>query len=326
MIMTNKKFIIVSGPTGVGKSDFAEKLAQSISLKTAIVNIDVGQFYKPLSIGTAKPDLSDQEYSSRYYLFDIIDQPKDLTASEFREILLKLLKDLWANNILPIIVGGSSFYVKSIFYPPISILNNSSNCLDSSNISTQDLYNRLKKIDEVRAQEIHPNDRYRIERALYLWNATSIKPSNLKPKFDCPGECLFYYITREREELYSIINQRTYKMFDLGWLEEVKKLDNNWKKFLLKKKLIGYPEIIKYLDNSLFDNYDFDNLMQNISQKTRAYAKRQLIFWRSLKTDLILSNLSKGLIKDIKEINLTLLNLDLYINQLCMEIEKFLSV
>ncbi|WP_171814722.1 tRNA (adenosine(37)-N6)-dimethylallyltransferase MiaA [Candidatus Babela massiliensis] len=324
--MINKKFIIVSGPTGVGKTDFAEKLAQSISLKTAIVNIDVGQFYKPLSIGTAKPDLSDVQYGSRYYLFDIIDQPKDLTASEFREILLKLLKDLWANNILPIIVGGSSFYVKSIFYPPISILNNSSNGLDFSNISTQDLYNRLKEVDEIRAQEIHSNDRYRIERALYLWNTTSIKPSNLKPKFDCPGECLFYYITREREELYSIINQRTYKMFDLGWLEEVKNLDNNWKKFLLKKKLIGYPEIIKYLDNSSFDDYDFDNLVQDISQKTRAYAKRQLIFWRSLKADLILSNLSKGFIKDIKEINLTLLNLDLYINQLCIEIEKFVSV
>lgn len=326
MIMINKKFIIVSGPTGVGKTDFAEKLARSISLKTAIVNIDVGQFYKPLSIGTAKPDLSDGEHDLRYYLFDIIDQPKDLTASEFREILLKLLKDLWANNILPIIVGGSSFYVKSIFYPPISILNNSSNSLDFSNISTYDLYNRLKEIDEIRAQEIHSNDRYRIERALYLWNATSIKPSTLKPKFDCPGECLFYYITREREELYSIINQRTYKMFDLGWLEEVKNLDNNWKKFLLKKKLIGYPEIIKYLDNSLFDNHDFDNLIQDISQKTRAYAKRQLIFWRSLKPDLVLSNVSKDFIKDIKEINLTLLNLDLYINQLCIEIEKFVSV
>ncbi len=326
MIMINKKFIIVSGPTGVGKSDFAEKLAQSVSLKTAIVNIDVGQFYKPLSIGTAKPDLSDAQYGSRYYLFDIIDQPKDLTASEFREILLKLLNDLWANNILPIIVGGSSFYVKSIFYPPISILNNSSDGLDFSNISTQDLYNRLKEIDEVRAQEIHSNDRYRIERALYLWNTTSIKPSNLKPKFDCPGECLFYYITRDREELYSIINQRTYKMFDLGWLEEVKKLDNNWKKFLLKKKLIGYPEIIKYLDNNLFDNHDFDNLIQDISQKTRAYAKRQLIFWRSLKPDLALSNVSKDFIKDIKEINLTLLNLDLYINQLCIEIEKFVSI
>jgi tRNA dimethylallyltransferase len=297
----DQKFIIISGPTGVGKSDFAEYLANNLGYDGVIINGDMGQLYTPISIGTAKPENIDN-----CYLFNVMDEPLDLGSYEFRNIVLSALNECWSSGKLPIIVGGSGFYLKSLFYPPTSFnadeIDDSEIIENFKHLSTQELYLNLENIDPKRAQSIHPNDRYRIERALFLWEKTSLKPSELKPKFEPLGSCFFYFVKRDKKELVNRINERVGKMLVSGWIDEVKNLNDPWKKFLLKKKLIGYPEIIRYLEEGSSNQ---ENLAKIIGFKTAQYAKSQMTFWRSLQKQLIESDPNKYFLKDIQEFDLT---------------------
>jgi len=294
-----KKIILISGPTGVGKSDFAEFLVAHMN--GVIINGDMGQIYTPISIGTAKP-----ENTNNCYLFNIMNQPLDLSAHTFRNMVIKSLNECWAAGKVPIIVGGSGFYIKSLFYSLASFSINEDEdkeiMVDFSKYSTEELYLKLENIDSERAKSIHPNDRYRIERALFLWKKTFYRPSDLEPKFEPLGSCFYYFLTRDRHELRNRIDERVGKMLKAGWIYEVKQLDYNWKTFLLKKKLIGYPEIIQYLEEK---KSDLEDLTKIIGCKTAQYAKRQFTFWRSLKKQLIESDPYNKYIKDIQEFDLT---------------------
>ncbi len=330
--MLNKFFIVISGPTGVGKTDFADMLAKSfeqkLNLKTEIINSDLGQFYSPLDIGTAKPDLKN---CSNYSLFNILDKPENFTVHDFRKLLISKFEELWDKQIIPIVVGGSMFYVKSIFFPPKEIefqnLNSNTNpdikCQDMASHSVVDLYERLCSIDPERSRKINKNDRYRIERALNLWYSSGKKPSEFMPEFSMPygSNAVFYYLNRDRQELYDIINNRTKKMFDAGLLEEVKNLDQTWKEFLIRKKIIGYDDVIDYLDNNL---NNLDILIEQINQRTRNYAKRQLTFYRQLINLLEEENKNNISIKDINQINLSELNIDLYIDKLLLNLKEYI--
>ena len=109
-----KKAVVITGPTGVGKSDLALKLAEEVNGE--IVNADIGQFYTPLTIGTAKPDYKSTPL--KHHLFDLIDTPTHFTVVDFRFHVATLVQDLYNHGITPIIVGGSSFYLKALFFPP----------------------------------------------------------------------------------------------------------------------------------------------------------------------------------------------------------------
>ena len=111
---STKYMIIIYGPTAVGKTDAAFKIAEHISAE--IINADVGQFYTPLLIGTAKPDWKKSPVP--HHLFDILDEPKDLTVAQYRELLIPVLDEIWRRNNIPIIVSGSGFYLTYIFFPP----------------------------------------------------------------------------------------------------------------------------------------------------------------------------------------------------------------
>ena len=172
--------------------------------------------------------------------------------------------------------------------------------------------------DPERARQIHPHDRYRIVRALALWHSGSV-PSKQVPLFDPPGRCYFYYLVRERAELYDRINKRVRQMFDAGWVDEVQHLDASWRTFLRRKKLIGYPEIIDYLETGTLT---FEQLVDEISRKTRAYAKRQITFWRMLQKKLLAADPEKKVLSTVAELNLTGVADEVYIEQLIQELEE----
>lgn len=275
--MKNRVFII-AGPTGIGKTEFSFELAKKVNGE--IVNIDMGQFYDSLSIGTAKPNLD--SVPIKHHLFDLLKKPTSLTVTEYRKILSEKVKDLHNKNITPILVGGSNFYILSLFYPPIEIAEKSHNRkvdLDSGN-----LYQKLEKIDPERAIELDPNDTYRIERALQIYNTTGLKPSSLKPKlaplFD---DVSLIILERNRSELYDRINERTLEMIKNGWLKEVDNLSDNWKHFLSEKKIIGYDIILNYLNGKILNK---DELVSKIQKATRNYAKRQVTFLKKLEKDI----------------------------------------
>ena len=277
----NKNYVLILlGPTGVGKSGCAELVAQHIPAE--IVNMDIGSFYTKLNIGTAKPDWKKSPIV--HHMFDIIDDQKSLSVTQYRTMVLQILDDIWKRGKLPILVGGSGFYLKSLFFPPQ--INQS---LDSKKITIQDVsWEKLNLIDPARAQRIHPNDTYRITRALELWTTTGKKPSELEPTYDpIITNYDLIYLKRNREELYSNINKRVSRMIEQGLPNEVYTLykDPNWKRFLAHKKLIGYDDFFPYFEQHGMNNIKLwlKEVVNKISTRTRTYARRQEIFWNMFK-------------------------------------------
>src|SRR3990167_3285636 len=213
-----KELIIISGPTGVGKTDFVDQMLNKKN-NAEVINIDMGQFYEPISIGTAKPDYKATKY--KQHLFDIIKEPVDFDVAQYRKLVIDKINELWGKNILPLLVGGSAFYIQSLLFPP----------------GETDFF--ADKIE-------------------------------------------IFILTREREKLYKRIDERVIEMINSGWIDEVKNLSSSWRNFLKKKKLIGYDDIINYLENNL----DKNELISTIQKKTRNYAKRQMTFYRKMEKDI----------------------------------------
>ncbi len=273
-------FIVIYGPTGVGKTDFAEKIASAISGE--IINADLGQFYTPLSVGTAKPKW--RESLIPQHLFDIIDTPQSISVAQYRTMALQEIQAIYARKATPLLVGGSGFYLRSLFFPPTST-NAEKNAQSAREIVTEKNWELLHQIDPLRASRIHPNDTYRINRAIDLYHATGHKPSDFAPHYESVGILLFLYLTRNKDDLYQRIDLRTDLMMKEGWLQEVEQLRNtSWEPFLKKKKIIGYDDILEYLENK--NTGKLEPLIQTIAQKTRNYAKRQITFGNQLFKDL----------------------------------------
>jgi len=314
-----KPFVfIIFGPTAVGKTSFALKLAGEVPAE--IINGDSGQFYTPFSIGTAKPDWKNEPVA--HHLFDIVDEPKDFSVVAYRKRLIETVHDISSRGKLPIIVGGSGFYLKSLFFVPLAGSESSQeDLLQDKDFS----WEKLHKIDPKRAGQIQKSDFYRIKRALYIWYTTGKKPSDCIPEYKPPFHSSICYLTRERQQLYDRINMRTGQMIQEGWLEEAKALHaTEWRAFLYRKKLIGYDILFDYLDG----NIELKKVVSIIQKQTRNYAKRQETFWRMFERQI-----KEVLAKDFQRewnvqtelANLTFLDRDLYIKQLSKKLRAQIS-
>lgn len=277
---TQKAMIILYGPTGVGKTDCALSLAERVSGE--IINMDMGALYTPFSIGTAKPNWRSEAIP--HHLFDVIDSPRQVTVVEYRALLIPILESIWQRGKVPILVGGSGFYLKSLFFPPQGAPIKDSDAY--ANIPENQLWQHLASIDPDRASAIDPHDLYRIKRALTIWYSTGQKPSLYVPTFLPIAPFALFFLTRDRKELYTRIDSRVIQMMQHGWIEEVQALlGTEWEYFIREKKIIGYDDILDYLASARSEQ-DKKSMIHSIQQKTRNYAKRQGTFWRSLQKDL----------------------------------------
>lgn len=322
--MENFLFIL-SGPTGSGKSALSLKLAEYYRIE--IVNCDIGSFYQPIAIGTAKPDWKDS--SIPHHFFDFIVDPIDFTVTEYRQKLQRTIADIQNRGNIPLLVGGSLFYIRSLFFPPISVFEkkDKKQSIDFTEPPHR-LWDELYKIDPDRALALQKNDSYRIIRALEIWEATGKKPSEFIPQFNPLGNFYCIFLSRDRSDLYQRINGRVREMMKRGWVDEVAQLSSEWQNFLLEKKLIGYPEIIQCLAEKTVQECSMDeNLIQAIQKKTRNYAKRQCTYWRMFKKELdsavALYNVDKVSMTGItQEVNLTLSSVDLYLEQIVKQVNE----
>lgn len=314
--MKNHGMLIIYGPTAVGKTAFVDMLGKQMPCE--IVNMDMGQFYTPFSIGTAKPDW--QHASVPHHLFDILDSPRNFTVVEYRALVLKTLQDIWQRNNIPILVGGSGFYLKSLLFPPSVGEPTSDEILAS--IPDEKVWHQLYEIDPVRAQQIDQRDIYRVRRALAIWYATGKLPSTQEPQYDPVAQYMLVCLLRDRDDLYARINERVESMVKEGWIDEVKKLQSTiWEPFIKEKKLIGYVDILDYISTQ--SPTDLSNLTAIIQQRTRQYAKRQLTFWRMLKKALQQEQILHHKIPPkMDSINLTSTDIYLYSNQLSEKVVK----
>ncbi|MCX5923483.1 MAG: tRNA (adenosine(37)-N6)-dimethylallyltransferase MiaA [Candidatus Dependentiae bacterium] len=320
--------VIISGATATGKSLLALELAKKISGE--IVNADIGSFYTPLTIGTAKPDwmadskqiVDGKEIEIKHHLFDILDCPDNFTVVQFRQRLKQLFQEIWDRGNTPILVGGSAFYIKSFFYSQCDIPDTGewTAKLEASTQSTSELWQELHDIDPERAQRILKGDSYRIIRALAIFKATGKKPSLFQQRTEPLAPFYFIVCTRKREELYKKIDDRVLQMLEGGWQEEIEKIrGTEWQDFLMKKKLIGYDDLLGFGNMATPLNNEIVALIQ---QKTRNYAKRQIIFLNKLEKELKEAIDSGDLVGQVDEICLTLCDVGLYINGLSEQILK----
>lgn len=297
----NKFVIIISGPTASGKTGLSELLTKKFNCQ--IINADMGQFYTPLNIGTAKPDLNNIKYKN--YLFNILDEPKDLTIFQYRDLVINSVNKIWSQGDIPIIVGGSFFYLKSLFFLPVEKnLPISSKTEKQSFLNSQDLWQTLNNIDPERAQNIHPNDTYRLNRALDIYFKTGQKPSVFKPVYSPLFNSIFIYLDLPKDLLLKNINERTNIMIKkMGWIKEAENLLNTqWQDFIIKKNIIGYPELFNWI-NSGSDISKLDQIIESIIIKTRQYAKKQKTFWKSFKSLLENNKQNSPYFLDLIDIN-----------------------
>jgi tRNA dimethylallyltransferase len=281
--------LIITGPTASGKTALSEKITQELPVE--IVNADLGQFYTALSIGTAKPDL--KKYKIPTHLFNIIDSINDLNSFQYRKQVDQACRLTWQNKNLPLIVGGSLFYIKSIFLPPHEFDLNKIKKHDYS--EKTDLWQELNSIDPARAEELYPNDIYRIQRALDIWHSTGIHPSQFKPEFKpLFNKSIIIFVCPNRETLRKRIEFRTIQMIkNEGWIEEVRPLvGTEWEDFFKRKGLIGYTELVEWIKCG--ENINALPLtIKRIQELTCQYAKRQITFWNSFARQL--SNFSNSI-------------------------------
>lgn len=262
------KNIIIIGPTGIGKSGYADALA--LKEGAEIINADIGSLYKPLTIGTAKPDIKGSEI--KHHMFDIFDEPVNYTVADFYKKITEITKDINSRGKKAIIVGGSHFYIYSLFFPPQDVPSSS-----FQGGSWQELF----KIDEKRALEINPNDQYRIDRALGIYYKTGLKPSSLKPKYKPLWPYELIALGRSRKEIKERISLRLDEMLKEGWYEEARSLkDSKWDSFIRQKGFIGYAELMDANKKDYLSN--IEQIKKDIYIQTRQYAKRQLTFIKGL--------------------------------------------
>jgi tRNA dimethylallyltransferase len=298
-----KKAVFVFGPTAVGKSYIAERVA--LKLGYEIINMDIGSFLSPLIVGTAKPDIA--ECPVRCHLFDILDEPQEFSVVDYRKKVIETICQMSKREVTPLFVGGSSFYLKSLFFPPVSDLRQRNHEAVKHIFSKGDLWGFLNSVDPVRAGAIDPHDLYRIKRALSIWSDTEQLPSDYAPQYDpLFKKSIVVFVDRDRQDLYNRINDRVDNMMRKGLLSEALLAYQHqpWKDYLKWKKIIGYAELFEFLRGSDRSSSTLKNTVDRIKQRTRNYAKRQITFWRMLKKELNAVT-TKGKRIIIKEINLS---------------------
>ncbi len=234
--------------------------------------------------------------------------------ARYRAEVYAKVDEVIARGNLPVLVGGSGYYIHSLLFPPqveIEDVDISQFYADNTN-----LWHELLKVDPVRAASIDKADTYRIKRALAIWHATGKLPSSFAPVYNPSVDYILIFLQRDREELKKRINARVLEMMDQGWIAEAGSLDTAWHEFIEVKNLIGYNEIFDYLSGEKTKK-SYDAMVELIQDQTRQYAKRQSTFWRKLEREIKSKSQYTGTsIGCLETINLTEDAIDLYSNQL----------
>jgi len=279
----NKPLVILTGPTAVGKTKISIELAKKINGE--IISADSMQIYKYMNIGSAK--ISKEEMQGiPHYLIDELCPRDEFNVAKFKEMALAAMDIIYNKGKVPIIVGGTGFYIQAILYD-IDFSKGSEDTKyrrDLEELLTakgkEALHNMLGEIDPVAAREIHPNNTKRVIRALEYWNSSGEKISDhneKERKKDSPYNFVYFVLNDERERLYERINRRVDEMISQGLVNEVKGLkDMGLSRGLVSMQGLGYKEVLDYLDGK----YSYDEMVYTIKRDTRHFAKRQLTWFR----------------------------------------------
>jgi tRNA dimethylallyltransferase len=273
-----KKVLILLGPTGVGKTGASILLAQA--LKTEIISADSMQIYRGMDIGTAKPTIEERA-GIRHHMIDIVDPSESYSTGQYVETIIPIIEGILKKGKIPIIVGGTGLYIKAltkgIFSGPSADWTLREDLLSLERKEKGSLYGYLVQLDPDAADKIERNDIRRMVRALEVCIRSGKKISSLRERFTEPLPYAFIKmgLTRERKELYRLIDARADDMIQRGLQEEAAKiLSMNPDRTPLQA--IGYKEFISHLKGEITN----DEAVRLVKRNSRRYAKRQFTWFK----------------------------------------------
>ncbi|MCR5799534.1 MAG: tRNA (adenosine(37)-N6)-dimethylallyltransferase MiaA [Lachnospiraceae bacterium] len=285
--MNDKKMIIITGPTAVGKSDISIKLAKRINGE--IISADSIQVYRGLDIGSAKISESERE-GVKHYLIDCLDPDEYFDVTGFVKLAEDASEKIYAKGKLPIMVGGTAFYIQA-FLKGVDFDEENHDMTYRESLAELDedeLYDTLKSVDPDYAATVHKNNKKRVIRALEYNHFTGKMFSGYNSEqSEKPGlyDDHYFVLTDKRELLYDRIDKRVDKMMN-GLVEEVKGLmDSGYGPELKSMQSIGYREICEYLNGTC----TLQEAADNIKTSTRHYAKRQLTWFKREKNAVFIN-------------------------------------
>lgn len=287
-----KPIVVLTGPTAVGKTELSIQLAKAIGGE--IISADSMQVYKYMDIGSAK--ITPEEMDGvRHYLVDELEPFDEFHVVKFQEYAKKYLNEIYAHGKIPIIAGGTGFYIQALLND-IDFTEQESDSAYRKELEAlaeehgnQYLHDRLKEVDPESAEAIHPNNRKRVIRALEFFQETGGKISEHNAKEQMrtsPYNFAYFVLNDERSHLYKRIDARVDKMIEDGLEAEVRRLkEMGCTKDMVAMQGIGYKEMLSYLDGS----YSLEEAVYIIKRETRHFAKRQ-ITWFKRERDVIWLN------------------------------------
>jgi len=295
------KQLAIIGPTASGKSDLAIKIA--LQIDAYILSIDSLSIYKEIDIVSAKPS-KDELSQVKHFGVDVL-YPNEYFSVEifiqlYKDIVQKCKED--SKNL--VIVGGTSFYLKSLMQGLSSLPKTDENIINRVNKKLKNLeecYDLLNEKDTLYMQNISPKDSYRIEKALLIYEASSLTPSEWfekNPPQPIIDQLDIYNIDVERTVLRDRIQKRTSKMLSMGLIDEVAYLEQKYTRAPNAMGSIGIVEVLEYLDSKV----SLEKMLEDISTHTAQLAKRQATFNRTQFTNIVsapLEELESLILKNI---------------------------
>ena len=278
-----KPLIVLTGPTAVGKTDLSVRLAREVGGE--IISADSMQIYKKMNIGTAKI-LPEEMRGIPHYLIDCLDPREDFNVTVFKEMALEAMDRIYAGGHIPIIVGGTGFYIQALLYDvDFSVHEEEETYRKYLRTLEQErgkeyLHRMLAECDPEYAAQVHSNNVKRVIRALEYYHETGSRLSEHNRTMrqrTSPYNFAFFVLCHDREVLYDRINHRVDRMMEAGLLKEVEGLiREGYGKDLVSMQGIGYKEFFDYFEGK----ESLEETVERIKKDTRHFAKRQMTWFR----------------------------------------------
>ena len=275
--------IILTGPTAVGKTELSIELAKE--LDGEVISADSMQVYRGMDIGTAKISRVEMQ-GIPHHLIDILDPKEPFDVVQFQQLARDTIRDITARGRIPIVVGGTGFYIQALLYDidfteeEDSSLRRKLEQQAETEEGREALVGELRRVDPDALLTIHPNNLKRVIRAVefYRLHGTQISKHNERERSkESAYNSLYFVLTDDRARLYERINLRVDKMLAEGLVEEVRKLkEEGLGREHISMQGIGYKEILEYLEGRT----ELPQAAELLKQNTRHFAKRQLTWFR----------------------------------------------
>jgi len=278
-----KDLIVLTGPTAVGKTSLSIALAKAVDGE--IISADSMQVYKYMNIGTAKIT-EEEKCGIPHFLIDELEPDEEFNVTIFKNKVMGYIKDIKSRGNVPIIVGGTGFYIQSVIYDiNFNEYGDDSNVRKkyeamAETIGKSELHKKLALVDREYAASVSYNNVKKVVRALTFFEMTGEKLSEHNKRErerSSPFDFAYFVLTMDRKKLYERIDKRVDLMFDMGLVDEVKALmAKGYDKSLVSMQGIGYKEVIDYLNGKT----SLEECIDIIKRDTRHFAKRQLTWFK----------------------------------------------